>query len=109
MTVDCRDPDGLSELAAATGQAPVRFGRRFQRPTGLTEATPVQLVVESSTPQLTLSLNSQPLGSAGSGRHAFDVWPALQSTNHLRVEVPAESVHGCRALTDLFSCQLEIG
>lgn len=108
LTIDCRDDDALSQLPAAHPQRRVLFKRRFQRPTGLTSATTIQLVVESSTRELSVTLNSQQLGFVDSGRHEFDVSDGLQSANQLQIELPSESTRERRSLTDLFSCQLEI-
>ena len=108
VTIDFRDEDGLSPFHGASSEAQLRLERRFHRPTGLTDTTSVQLVIKSFSGEMTLTLNSEPLGSVDAGRNEFQVADQLQPANRLRIELPAAAIGDHRGLADLFSCQLEI-
>ncbi|MEZ6130795.1 MAG: hypothetical protein R3C59_19165 [Planctomycetaceae bacterium] len=77
----------------------IQLRRRFHRPTGLTAASVVTLVVIASGPAATLLLNDEPIGSLhceeqnGTVSTAFDVTERLQEFNTalLRTDPASES------------------
>lgn len=66
-----------------------RFERRFNRPTGLSTAHRVSIVLEEVAGRVQVALNGEALSAASDprGRQVFDVTPRLQPHNQLMVEL----------------------
>ena len=69
----------------------VRYQRMFNRPTGLTEATNLQLVFQQVVGDAEVYLNDQPLGTIRwpECTSSFDVTNVLEARNQIRVEIRA--------------------
>ena len=76
------------------------FSRGFHRPTGLTAATRVWLVIDECTASAQIELNGKEIGAAIAGQPArFDITTELQPNNLLAITLTdlqpaAKSPHG---------------
>ena len=88
-TVTVRMPNSWTEDLGREFAGTVRYRRMFNRPTGISDQTPICVRFEQVVGYATVSLNDQPLGTIRwpevSGR--FEISGRLQPRNQLDVEV----------------------
>jgi hypothetical protein len=79
-------PNAWSALGGPSRPQRVRLTRTFHRPTGLSPAVAVRVIVDGRGARGELTLNGKRLGALAEGRAAFDVTGVLTETNELVIE-----------------------
>jgi hypothetical protein len=77
------------EALGTDGEGPLRYSRRFHKPTGLTAGSRVWLVVEEVDGDAEASVNSRGLGDikVGTRPSRFDITASMEANNLLEITV----------------------